>query len=91
MIAFTLLLAACGPSDAEKLNQRAKSWQSTIRLTRHELDARRISPGYAKQIAEAAIDGMQSEIEKEKNVPAPVTAYANAVIREAHDLRDRSE
>ena len=79
-----LLAAACsGKQDPDKIAKTARSWQASVDIASKMMNARKIPPRYAKQIADAA----EEELTREKSDDA----QTRAAIEAARKLRDACE
>lgn len=61
MLVLALLLAAC-KSDPQKA---AHSWHASVDLAANALHAHRVTPRYAKQIADVAEDALKDQEDKD--------------------------
>ena len=79
VLLLALILAACSGNDPEKQAKSAKSWHTTIDVVATAMHAHKVSPRYAKQVAEVA------EKDLEKN------SSGKDALEAARKLRDECE
>lgn len=59
VVLVLLFAAACSGNDAEKQLKSARSWQATLDVVAAAMRAQKVTPTYAKQVAEVAEDELQ--------------------------------
>ena len=78
-----LLFLACNKHDPQQQAKSARSWQATIDVVSKAMHERKVSPRYAKQVAEAA----EKELQKSGGEGAAAPLSAAGKLREECERR----